>query len=636
MNFDLPYVESSARYQGFTLVIHRRFNMKPRPVDAVRDWQSAPCQDRPELIQDLAMRRFMTRLTDQMHAMEDRLSVQAQITAAITAMVVVLVGALAAGAAFVSYRSTSELVNTRLASVASTTAERLDRYMAVRQQEIHLFSKLEPLRPLWQSDPIALRKSLEQLQASFSDFAWIGFARPDGIVVASTGGLLQGASVAQRPWFRTGLHDPIVGDVHEAALLSSLLAKRADGEPYRFVDVAMPVRDADGNLLGVLGAHLNWDWARSVISSAEANDGGTDTRMTVLSKNGTVLVGSGMDSIKYPRERIDSILQTRVGTFSEAPGGESLLTAFFVSKGHLEYQGLNWIVTASQPSSVALAAAMRTAKTIVAIGAGAGLIGVVLALFIARQIARPIHAITMEADRIGRALGPTMLPRQNGSLEVVQLTRALRSLLRRIGFAEERTKEAELRATENAMQFKDDITKLRRLADTDYLTDLMNRRAFLASSDDAMEFACRYKRNIAMLMIDIDHFKKVNDVYGHHIGDVAIKKIAEIIRNNIRNTDRAARFGGEEFVVLLRESDAMAAKLLAERIRSAIEQDIISEGEIRLSATVSVGIALIADGDRDVQDIIERADQGLYMAKNTGRNRCFFMPATEERSVRAA
>jgi diguanylate cyclase (GGDEF)-like protein len=582
------------------------------------------------------MRKYFHKLGEHLHAVQDRLSVQAQITAAIAAMVIVLVGALAAGAAFVSYRNTAELVSTRLASVASTTAERLDRYMAVRQQEIHLFSQLESLRPLWQGDPAALRKALEQLQGSFTDFAWIGFAKPDGTVAASTGGLLQGKSVSQRPWFRTGLHDSNVGDVHEAALLASLLAKRNDGEPYRFVDIALPVRDIDGNLLGVLGAHLNWDWARNVIASAEANDGGTDTTMSVLSKTGTVLLGPGMNGVRYTNDRLGDMLATRVGAFSETPSQESLLTAFFVSRGHREYQGLNWIITASQPASIALAAAVNTAKTILAIGAVAGLIGIVLAFLIARQIARPIHAITLEADRIGRASGPTMLPRQSGSLEVVQLTRALRSLLRRIGFAEERTKEAELRATENAMQFKDDLTKLRRLADTDYLTDLMNRRAFLAAADDAMEFAHRYKRNIATLMIDIDHFKKINDAHGHHIGDIAIKKIAEVISSNIKSTDRAARFGGEEFVVLLREADAIAAKQLAERLRNAIQLAVIGEAETRISATVSIGIALIADSDRDVQDIIERADQGLYVAKNTGRNRCFFMPASEDRTIRAA
>ena len=581
------------------------------------------------------MRNPLQRLIDTLNSAEDRFSVRSQIAAAVGIMAIVLVGALAASAAFVSYRNTAALVNSRLASVASTTSQRLDRYMAVRQQEIKLFSRLEPMKKLWQDDPAALRRSLEQLQATFSDFAWIGFARPDGIVVASTGGLLQGASVAQRPWFRTGLHDSTVGDVHEAALLSSLLAQRADGEPHRFVDIALPVRDPDGQLIGVLGAHLNWDWARSVIASAEANDGGTDTTLAVLSKTGLVLLGPGMGTSKYTGE-LPRMIAEQSGTFTETTAKETMLRAFYVSRGHRDYQGLNWIVTASQPASVALAAAIQTAKTILAIGAIAGLVGVIMAFVIARRISGPIRAITREADRIGRASGPTMLPRLSGSPEVVQLTRALRSLLRRIGFAEEQTKEAEARASENAMQFKDDLTKLRVLADTDYLTGLLNRRAFLAVAGDAMEFSDRYKRGLATLMIDIDHFKKINDLHGHTTGDLVIKRVAGIIASNIKRTDRAARFGGEEFVVLLREVNEETARSTAERIGRAIETEIIGEGTTQISATVSIGIAIISETDRDVEDMIERADEALYVAKNTGRNRSFLMPVTEAEAIRAA
>lgn len=571
---------------------------------------------------------LLKKLTTMLRVFEDRLTVRTQIAAAVAALSVILVGLLAVGAAFVSYSNTASQVNIRLASVASTTAERLDRYMAVRQQEVRLFSELETLRTLWQNDPAPLRKALNQLQQSFSDFAWIGFARSDGMVAAATGGLLEGVSVAGRPWFKAGLSESMVGDVHEAQLLSSLLARRSDGEPYRFVDIAVPVKDSNGGVIGVLGGHLNWDWARGLIASAEDNDGNTDTHIAVMSRTGTVLVGQNPGTTKYSDGRLHDILASRSGEFVENVGATTMLTAFYVGKGHRDYQGLDWIVTASQPTSVALAAAVQSAKTILIIGAIIGLAGVAFAFFIALRISQPIRAITLEADRIGRASGPTMLARHNGSVEVVQLTRALRSLLRRIGFAEERTKEAEARATENAMQFKDDINRLRRLADTDFLTDLMNRRAFLAAADDAMAFSLRYRRSMAVLMIDIDHFKLINDRHGHGAGDGAIKHVAGIIVGNIKATDRAARFGGEEFMVLLREVDQDDARIVADRIRRAIEQTAIGEGAMRISATVSIGVALLAEHDRDVQDMIERADHGLYLAKNDGRNRTVFVPAT--------
>ena len=135
-------------------------------------------------------------------------------------MCVVLVGTLAGCAAFVSYRNTAVQVNSNLAAVASATSGRLDRFMAERQLEMKLFSQLQPLQKLWRDDPAELRRALEQLQSTFSDLAWIGFADVDGKVVAATGGLLEGKSVAARPWFKEGLQRLAIGDVHEAVLLA--------------------------------------------------------------------------------------------------------------------------------------------------------------------------------------------------------------------------------------------------------------------------------------------------------------------------------------------------------------------------------------------------------------------------------
>ena len=582
------------------------------------------------------MKALLRHAANRLHAIEDHLTVRTQIAAAVAAMSIVLVGTLAAGAALISYRHTAALVESSLAATASTASGRLDRFMATRQQEMKLFAELQPMQGLWQGDPAALRSSLEDLQRSFSEFAWIGFADVNGNVVAATGGLLQGKSVAARPWFKQGLQQVAVGDVHEAVLLSSLLTQRANNEPYRFVDIAVPVHDATGKLLGVLGGHLDWNWASNLVKDVEANDGNADAALSILSKGGMVLVGPQKETIRYGGDELADILKSGVGAFRETTGGKQMLTAFHVGKGHRDYQGLNWIVTASRPASVALAAAISSAKLILAIGAATALIALSLAVLVSRRIAGPIIAITREADRIGRAHGPTMLARQSGSAEVVQLSRALRSLLRRIGLAEERTKEAELRATENAMQLQEDMLKLRQLADTDFMTGLMNRRSFLAVADDAVAFCRRYKRNMATLMIDIDHFKKINDTHGHAAGDDAIKRVAEIVSQSIRTTDKAARFGGEEFVVLLREIDQDTAVLLADRIRTSIESATVRHGDIVIPITVSVGLALFDESDRDVQDVIERADQGLYVAKKTGRNRTFLMPATDERAARAA
>jgi diguanylate cyclase (GGDEF)-like protein len=582
------------------------------------------------------MRTILKQAMDRLHTIEDHLTVRMQIAAAFGVICVVLVGVLATGAALISYRNTARLVESRLAGLAAATSGRLDRFMATRQQELQLFAELQPMQVLWRGDAEGLRHSLEALQRTFSEFAWIGFADTDGKVVAGTGGLLQGDSVIARPWFKEGLRGRVVGDVHEALLLASLLAPRANGEPYRFVDIAVPVHDRDGKLLGVLAGHLDWNWASNLIAEMEAKEGDRNTQLAIVSKGGVVLVGPQRDSNRFDGEKLAGMLVARDGAFTETLADQRMLTAFHVGSGHREYQGLNWIVTASQPVSVALAVAISSAQMILVIGAIAALVGLSLATLISRRIARPIIAITQEADRMGRAHGLTMLARQSGSVEVVQLSRALRALLRRIGHAEERTKDAEMRATENAMQLQEDMVKLRELADTDFMTGLMNRRSFLAVADDTYAFCRRYRRSMAMLMVDIDHFKKINDTHGHAAGDGAIRRVADIIGQSIRTTDKAARFGGEEFVVLLREIDQETAVLLADRIRTSIAAATVQYGEVQIPLTVSVGVALFAETDRDAQDVIERADQGLYVAKKTGRNRTFLMSEREGRAARAA
>ena len=312
----------------------------------------------------------MQQAGNRLHAIEDHLTVRTQIAAAVAAMSVVLVGTLAAGAALISYSNTAALVESSLAGIASDASGRLDRFMATRQQEMKLFAELQPLQTLWQGDPASCAARSSDSSRPFSEFAWIGFADVDGKVVASTGGLLQGKSVAARPWFKQGLQHVAVGDVHEAVLLSSLLTQRANDEPYRFVDIAVPVRDAAGKLLGVLGGHLNWDWAGNLIKDVEANDGNADSTLSIISKDGVVLLGPQKDTVKYNRRR-SSPTSSRPATAPSARRQGRTAHADRVPCRHRSSRisGLNWIVTASQPTSVALAAAIASAKTILAIGA---------------------------------------------------------------------------------------------------------------------------------------------------------------------------------------------------------------------------------------------------------------------------
>lgn len=153
----------------------------------------------------------------------------------------------------------------------------------------------------------------------------------------------------------------------------------------------------------------------------------------------------------------------------------------------------------------------------------------------------------------------------------------------------------------------------------DPLTGVNNRSSFDEALVREMNLARRSKQNFSVLVIDIDHFKKVNDNYGHSVGDEVLKHVADQIRNSIRNTDQLFRFGGEEFVVLLNNADCDVAGDIADRILETVSETVIQVNDKSLSVSVSIGLSCLVKGDT-VDALFNRADQALYAAKNDGRN----------------
>ncbi len=166
-----------------------------------------------------------------------------------------------------------------------------------------------------------------------------------------------------------------------------------------------------------------------------------------------------------------------------------------------------------------------------------------------------------------------------------------------------------------------DKEKLERLANLDSLTGLYNRRATLRKLRELINLANRYKENFSLIMLDIDHFKRVNDRYGHLTGDEVLEKIATLIRRSIRDTDIVGRYGGEEFIIVLPQTNLSSAWVVAERIRSIIEEAEMKDpaGNV-FTVTVSQGLSEWERGE-DVNSLISCADEALYKAKGRGRNR---------------
>lgn len=166
----------------------------------------------------------------------------------------------------------------------------------------------------------------------------------------------------------------------------------------------------------------------------------------------------------------------------------------------------------------------------------------------------------------------------------------------------------------------EELRKREELAHTDELTRLYNRRAFNVRLAEEINRARRYHHTLSLIMLDLDDFKKVNDTYGHLVGDRLLAMTAKAIELTIRGADVASRYGGEEFAIICPQTDLKGACRLAERLRSAIDGTDFTVRGVSIRATISLGVALLNDDDGP-DDLVDRADRSLYLAKRTGKNR---------------
>lgn len=269
-----------------------------------------------------------------------------------------------------------------LAELAFHMAETLDSAVYERFGDLMQISHRPDFGGLLDK-PALLRSYFEQQQRLFQEYAWIGFVRPDGTVLAGSGGMLEGQNISSRDWVQAGMKAPFAGDVHEAKLLASLLPPPQDGEVLRLVDLALPVHDRKGQLLGVLGTHLSWQWAKDIRNKLLSHDlNSRQIEILVLNSKGTVLLGSsGSLANGADLSRLESFKQAtehRIGsTFERWPDSKQYNTGYARGKGHRDFTGLNWIVLARQPEQVAVAEAGHIKLQVLAAG---GLLGILAGL----------------------------------------------------------------------------------------------------------------------------------------------------------------------------------------------------------------------------------------------------------------
>lgn len=240
------------------------------------------------------------------------------------------------------------------------------------------------------------------------------------------------------------------------------------------------------------------------------------------------------------------------------------------------------------------------------------------------ETATSLDATGTEAGKFGEVLERLCAfdDKAQMSEEFIQLTAAVFEETRQIKASFEKMKMDFKSRTQEMNQLKTELEAMRQKAAKDALTGLANNATFYETLEEATAKTVESQEHICVVMIDIDHFKQVNDSYGHLVGDKVIRYVAKILKDSIKGKDTAARYGGEEFAIILPDTPLKGAASLAESIRKTVETSkLVRTGsrETLGKITVSAGVARYLQGE-EIKNLVDRADKALYQSKNSGRN----------------
>ena len=468
-----------------------------------------------------------------------------------------------------------------------------------------------------------VQNMLMRTQARQQHTAWVGMADTQGKVIAATGGLLVGQSVAARPWFQKGLEGPFVGDVQQALLLGSLLERPPGAEPARFVDFSAPVR-VDGRLVGVVGMHGSWEWTGDVIESLIAPEAArAGLEVFVFDREGAL--------IYVPAKRMQALSQAGqrappTNAAKDSPqvvdwlDGERALSANVQLPTHNSVSNLGWQVVARQPIAQAYARSTGMVRRALLVGLAAAGVAALLSWLLARRLSEDLQNLARAASNVNAGAHEAAIPLRGSSREVFELSSAMAHMTARMLQAND---EMEEQVRLRTQQLERANQELDRQARTDALTGLLNRRGFEAQIGFALALAARNLQPLSVVTLDVDHFKRINDRYGHAVGDAVLQRLARLLPEHLRASDIVARVGGEEFVALLPSTDTAGAMKVAQALLDAVAATADPDvGQLTLSA----GVASL----RNLQDtraaLLQRSDEALYTAKQAGRNRVCMTP----------
>jgi len=510
-----------------------------------------------------------------LHSIRDRILAFAVLAAFIPSLAVATIAYVQ------NRRALTERITQELVTASAQAGREADVWLKERLYDLRVFASSYVVTGTLARGAGAggLANYLGSVRARFSDY--------DELQLLDAQGRLVGSSA------RNARPASLPGD-WPAKLASS---RQLVGEPYwdkqahrLMVILGVPVERANGQINGVLVARTNFASLAQVLRDFESH---TTGRVRLVSAQGRLIAdsrtGSAGETANALQEPVLRRLLAVEGSAIEYPGldGQSTLAS--------ARRVQTWFAVAEMRAADVYrqASRLRNLTLLVAIALLA-VVGIV-AYRLAILIVRPLDRLTGAAARVSAGDLSVDLP-QGGSGEVAYLTQVFNTMVESL---------------------RNHRADLERLSTIDSLTGLFNRRHLMKLLAVELERAQRTGQAFAILMLDVDHFKKYNDQHGHLAGDEVLARLGAVLRELIRPYDCAARFGGEEFLVMLSSTESRAACEAAERIRARVGSEVFSGGKV----TISVGVAGYAARSDRVEDVIGRADAALYEAKRAGRDR---------------
>jgi len=423
---------------------------------------------------------------------------------------------------------------------------------------------------------------LSSVRRRFGDYASLLVVNPEGRVVASSAGagdIALPAEVLRE--LRTA--DAVLGE------------PTLDSTGSVALTITVPIATASGGVVGAMSANLRFATAENVLRRFVPPDSG---EVYLLARDGTLIASSRAQtkplSLKMPAAAL-AALRERAAPMVEYADYRGVQMV-----GNMEPMVRStWSVVAQMPRTQAFAEIAQLRNTTLLTLLVLVLVVGAIAYTLGRLIVRPLEQLTQGAGEVAAGNLDVDLPVRGGG-EVAYLTQMFNEMVTRVRAAHD---------------------KLERLSETDGLTGLANRRHLMEALDVEEKRGTRYGHAFSLLMIDVDHFKKYNDTHGHQAGDVALTRVGTVLKESIRDVDRAGRYGGEEFAVVLPETPLAAALVVAERIRARMEGEKLPVKSGEASVTLSIGVAERPTHAATAAEIVAVADAALYDAKEEGRNK---------------